>query len=260
MCLTTSHGISSVSTNHRGPAICVLVVILSLLGGLAGCRESNSTLTPSAALPEPKHQPDDIPWETQITAVQQDLSDRIEIRETEIHDDQLQSLKGLTKLRVLILDAGEITDEGTAILASLPNLSQLRLRDSPLTDQGLEQLAKSPSLQVINLPQGAFSADGLRALKSLASLRQLRIGSPKLDGKNTANALASLESLRAVHLIQVPLDDADLGVLSQLKGLTSLYIDGSKISDAGWGAFYAARPDVHVHVDQKHLDFDPTQD
>ncbi len=202
----------------------------------------------------------DAPWLQQIDQVRSGMSDRIELTETPIRDEQLHLLHELGSLRVLILDAGEITDEGTEVLAQLPQLSQLRLRESPLTDAGFEQLAKSLSLELINVPQAVCTAAGVEALARLPHLKQLRIASPNLSGKGTAEALCKLKGLRSLHLIDVPIEDDDLQKLATLEHLNSLYVDGSRVTDAGWGAFYQVRPDVHVHVDQKHKDFDPRQD
>jgi hypothetical protein len=39
--------------------------------------------------------------------------------------------------------------------------------------------------------------------------------------------------------------------------LSSLYIDECPLPDTAWTQLFAARPNLHVHVDQAHHDLDP---
>lgn len=169
-------------------------------------------------------------------------------------------LSGLTDqdswLRTVRLDAGVVTDQGVASLAVLPSLTHLRLRESPVTDRGLESLAGCKSLQILNLPQCDATAEGVRRLNALPRLWQLRLGGSRL-GPETADAVASIKTLRHLHLIGVPIDDAGLKQLVQLPELESVYLDETNVTESGWDWLFETHGDLHVHVNQNHLDRDP---
>jgi hypothetical protein len=41
--------------------------------------------------------------------------------------------------------------------------------------------------------------------------------------------------------------------------LTSFYIDGARVTDEGLEQLLAKRPQLHVHIDQRHSDRDPNR-
>ncbi|KAA5539308.1 hypothetical protein FYK55_24690 [Roseiconus nitratireducens] len=180
----------------------------------------------------------------------------VELRETAVDDAMLQQFREDDDwVKTLILDAGQVHDEGAAAIARLPNLRHLRLRHSPLTDQALQELAGQSTLQILNLPQSDATAAGVGALARLPALRSLRLGGERL-GPETAEAVASIATLRSVHLIGVPINDAGLKKIAALPKLRSLYVDDSRVTSDGWDWFFEHHRQVHVHVNQKHLDRD----
>jgi hypothetical protein len=68
-----------------------------------------------------------------------------------------------------------------------------------------------------------------------------------------------VQSLRWLHLIDIPLTDAALQPIGELRNLESLYLDGARISDAAYDEFFRAHPNLHVHIDQHHHDRDPSR-
>jgi hypothetical protein len=144
-----------------------------------------------------------------------------------------------------------------SILATLTGLERLVLRDSPLGDEGFQRLVECRALRDVNVPQAACTAEGIRALASLKHLRSLRLGGPRLSGKEVCEAVASLPQLRSLHLIDVTVGDDGLAVLQRLPGLWNLYLDGAGVSDEAWERYFQACPRVHVHIDQAHHDRDP---
>lgn len=172
-------------------------------------------------------------------------------------DQQLAELNAQDAwLENLLIDEGQLSDQGLKAIVDLPNLSHLRLRQSPIGDLGLVEIAKLAKLRVLNLPQSQVTAGGLRALAKNTTLRSLRLGGDRLDS-TAAQSLAELKTLTSLHLIDVPIDDAGLKVIMTLPNLQSLYIDGSEITQQGWDQLLEARPGLHLHVNQQHLDRDP---
>jgi hypothetical protein len=192
----------------------------------------------------------------QIAAVRTGEADRI-VTTRPLADAEWESLRGLSRLRELVLEQGRANDGRAEILATLTGLERLVLRESPLGDAGFGRLAACRALRDLNVPQAACTAAGVRVLASLPHLRSLRLGGTRLAGVDVCEAIASLEQLRSLHLIDVPIGDDGLAVLGRLPGLWNLYLDGAGVSDAAWERYFQACPRVHVHVDQTHHDRDP---
>lgn len=231
---------------------CLLVLLLSVNAHLmiAGCRRvdpPSSTVVPSAP-----------PFEDQLARGRRGEGTRINVAKQVVTDAMLSALTPEdTWLKWVYLDAGMVSDEGIASIAQLSSLTHLRLRNSPISDLGIEHLLNCPSLQVLNLPQCDVTAEGIARLAKLPNLWSLRLGGDRLDA-NVASSLSQLRGLRSVHLIGVPIDDAGIRLIAALPTLESLYIDDSNVSQAGWEWLFESHPDLHVHVNQQHLDRDPS--
>jgi len=222
---------------------------IQLLIGLAlivGCQQS----------PPRKPRPIEASISEQIETVRNGTRSSIRLLETQVEDDELAQLADLSGLEELIVDHGVVTDEGLQSIASLTKLRHVRLRKSPITDTGLAHLAQIPSLRVINIPHGEFTDEGIRLLKSLPSLEQLRLSSPNVSDKSLA-AMIEFPNLRRLHLIDVNITDAGLLHVTQMEKLESFYLDGASVSHEAIVGLFDARPDLHIHLDQKHHDRDP---
>lgn len=222
---------------------------LVVLVGVIGC----SRPSPPADTPAYVRQPTFV---EQLAAVRDGRATSI-TADRPLSADEWESLRGLEGLTELVLLAGRADDPHAELIATLPGLERLVLRDSPLTDRGLRALAACTTLQDLNLPQAACTADGIRGLAALQQLRSLRLGGDALDGPEVCRAVATLPALKSLHLIDVPIGDEGLAVLSGLPTLWNLYLDGAGVSDVAWEGYFRACPNVHVHVDQAHHDRDP---
>lgn len=220
-------------------------LLLVLAAAVLGCNESD----PPVAPPEPS-------WQSQIAAVREGKSDRIEVTQHTIGDEQLRKLAGLDGLRELSIEKGKITSAALPVLAKLPALERLKIRGARIDDEGFKKLCTIQSLQRINLPQADLTDAGLAVVAELPNVEFLRFGSPRVTDAGIA-AACQAKTLRWLHLIDIPIGDASLRSIAQLPQLESLYIDGAKLSDDAWDELFRARPKLHVHVDQKHHDRDP---
>lgn len=227
---------------------CIVVLVAGVITGCGGSEQIAGDLaTPSESEPAISQQ---------ISAGRSGKRDRIELLETVADDTMLEPLSDQDDwVGVLILDKGVVTDAGIDSIARLPKLWHLRLRESPITDQGLQQIAQCSSIQILNLPQCDASAAGIAELAELPDLRNIRIGGSKL-GASTAKSLSLIKSLRSVHLIGVPVDDQGLRQIVSLPKLQSLYLDDCAVSPSGWDWLLETYPDLHLHVNQRHLDRD----
>lgn len=230
------------------------LLIVGLLGVAWFVRDR---IEPESA--ESKSSPDVDP-QTRFTQLVQLVIERgddtISVEDFVVDDGMLEQLRGLAGIETLILDRGIVTDQGIEAICSLPDLRYLRLRQSPISDAGLRQLAASRTLWYLNLPQATCTAEGVTSLATAANLQHLRLGSAGL-GEDAAAAIAKLRSLRGLHLIGVPIDDQGIKLIATLPELRTLYLDDAAVTDVGWSWLFAEQPNIHVHVNQHHLDRDP---
>ena len=233
------------------------LVLLACLGTVfvTGCSKPSGDGQPGSVAAPAQHP--ELSFPDQLALGRSGQSEQIELLHNPVEDATLELLSADDDwLGTLILDAGTITDRGAQSIAQLPQLWHLRLRQSPLTDLGLGRIADCRSIQILNLPQCDASAQGVAKLAELSQLHNLRLGGPNL-GAETADAIASIQSLRNIHLIGVPINDEGLRQIASLPKLQSLYLDDSAVSPQGWDWLFETHPDLHVHVNQKHLDRDP---
>ncbi|MCE9608247.1 MAG: hypothetical protein K8U03_25460 [Planctomycetia bacterium] len=208
--------------------------------------------------------PAELPLDEQIAAVRAGRSDRISFDRTPLdsHSEagrkQLDALAGLLTLRVLQLDHSDnrLSPADAARLLALPELGHIRLRGVPVDDATMAGIPATSKLRILNLPNADLTDAGFAALQRLPQLEQLRLRSPRVSGAGL-QALKTFPALLRLHLIDVPVTDAGLRVFYELPQLQSLYLDGATLSDAAYDALFTARPDLHVHLNQRHHDRDP---
>ena len=257
----------SVKKTWRLNAIAVIGYPLALI--VLGCADPAPSVQDSAAMDSAApgsstsarqlaSEPD---FDAQMDLGRDGQTDRVELV-SPIDESKLQSLSPEDDwIEVLILDEGVVTSRGIESIAQLPSLAHLRLRQSPIGDVGFSVISNCQSIKILNLPQCDASATGIAALAKLPELRNLRLGGVNLsDGgsaDSVAEAISTLQTLRHLHLIGVPIDDQGLRRIASLPKLGSLYLDDSAVTEAGWDWLFESHPRLHVHVNQEHHDREP---
>ena len=222
--------------------------LLIAVCAIVACRKPVQRATPASE------------WATQIAAVRNASSDRIEITHQVINDNDLVALREVPALHTLIIDSeSPITDQGLAPIVALQSLDHLRIRGAHIHDDGLRALCRIKTLRILNLPQARLTDRGLESLVELPRLELLRFGSPDVTDAGMTS-IAKITWLRWLHLIDIRITDAGLEKLKTLPHLESLYLDGARVSDDGFEKLFRDRPDLHVHVNQVHHDRDPRRD
>jgi hypothetical protein len=108
--------------------------------------------------------------------------EHLRIRGPGIGDEALESVRQLTRLKILNLPRGEFTDAGFARLQELPKLDLLRFGSPNVTDVGIESLLTFPSLQRLHLIDVPITDAGLAELAEIEALQSLYI-----DGGNISD-------------------------------------------------------------------------
>lgn len=102
--------------------------------------------------------------------------DEVGLFATNVADEHLAHLKGLTAVRALDLGLTPITDAGLEFLAGLSGLETLKLGGCPgVGDAGVEHLRGLGRLRTLNLAGTRVSDAGLARLASLRRLGQLDV-------------------------------------------------------------------------------------
>ena len=200
-------------------------------------------------------------WDTQFAAVAASESQQIRLQ-SPLTADQASRLQEISdELRDLLLDAGLGAGVRAADLTCLANLEHLRIRVSSLTDSDLETLSATgfPNLIVLNLPHSKVTARGIRVLRSFPKLRQLRLGGKQIDD-SAVREMASLPKLQSIHLISPKLTQESLQALAKAPKLTNFSLDDCVLPADAWERLFRAKPKMHVHIDQRHHDRDPSSD
>ena len=136
-----------------------------------------------------------------------------------------------------------------SLLASQSSLRWFRLNEGggPAL---VDALADAGGLEILNLPRADLTPHGVAAIGELATLRQLRLGHVAID----AATLDRLASLRHLHLLDTTLTPETVAAIGRLPRLESLYLDRVAADRETLAAMLAGRPNLHLHIDQLHLD------
>jgi len=191
----------------------------------------------------------------------------LDIEMAEVDDRTLAALAGMTQLhRLQLAGAGKLTPAGFAKVEQLRRLSDLALPGAGLTDQSLEHLRPLTKLKRLSLRGGTFngtgfvggagdggeSSDGDRRAASssfLAKLESLDVAGSQFNDDG-CRALASDSSKRlSLDLSETKISDAGLKSLAGAAGLSVLYLQGTKTTDAGLAHFKEAKSQyVHLYM------------
>lgn len=148
-----------------------------------------------------------------------------------VTDDQLALLRHLTKLRDLVIDDPDITDEGCRHLATLPALEFLLLRGTRISNASLARLGRLHKLRVLRLENCRVTSDGLASLADLHQLIVLDLSGTQVDDAG-AERLAKFSQLQRVCLKRTRVSDRGLRALASLP-LHHLWLDETRVTDAG---------------------------
>ncbi len=150
-----------------------------------------------------------------------------------ITDSAVVHLSRLPRLRTLILPFSNVTDAGLAQLAEARTpLTALHVRHAKgITDKGLTHLVKLPGLDMIDLSGTGISANGAGVLRALPELRHLHLVETA-TGDDALEALSQSRQLQSLYLERTKVSDAGLKHLSALN-LGQLYLDQTQVTDTG---------------------------
>jgi internalin A len=126
---------------------------------------------------------------------------------TDADFERVGKLKGLRWLEVE--DANDFTERGLSALAGLDQLSSLRVFNTLLNTKAAAELRKLPQLRDVTLRNCGITDAGVRELAAISTIEELRL----IDNPDVG--------------------DAGMKPLGQCLGLTSLNLEGTRVTDQG---------------------------
>ena len=156
----------------------------------------------------------------------------VDLDETEIDDQGLSNLKGLTDLQSLSMDGTPITDAGLVNLKGLTSLTDLSLDNTVVGDAGLAQLEGLKNLQKLSLDRTRVTDVGLSHLKGLKRLETLSLVADRVTDAGLVH-LKGLSRLEWLLMHDTQVGDGGLEHLKGLVDLEFLFLHNTQVSDAG---------------------------
>lgn len=147
----------------------------------------------------------------------------------------LERLCELTGLEVLLLGGATITDVG----ADRPGREDAERAEL----LHMELLASLKKLRRLDLSRQPVTVDGIAFLGELPELRELNLGQCSRIDDRAAELLAALKGLESVYLAGTGLTDAGLAKLKALP-LERLALGGEGVSEEAAARYRAARPET----------------
>ncbi len=120
---------------------------------------------------------------------------------SQIDDDELVNLQGMTDLLHLDLSRTPVTDAGLLHLQGLDRLEVLQLWDTHITDAGVALVARLPGLVQLGIGNTRVTDAALPHLQALENLRVLQMWGTDV----TARGLMQLRGMTGIEMISVPL-------------------------------------------------------
>ena len=143
-----------------------------------------------------------------------------------VSDEGVRHLRGLTRLRSLVLKGTWVGDAGLKEIASLGTLVNLFLGETQVTDAGMVYLTNLKHLEYLDLDRTRVGDRGLESLAQVQSLKDLRLYSTQVTDAGIGN-LARLVNLQRLSLRRTELTDAGVVKLKSLHQLRYLGLGGT---------------------------------
>ena len=163
-------------------------------------------------------------------------------------DAGVANLEGLTSLEHLYMwDATQLTDAGVAHLKELNNLTQLHINHSRITDVSLDHLGKLNGLENLSLQGNHFTDKGLEHIRGLNNLTSLCIGLGQCEVTDAGLVhLKGMSKLRVLDIQHSQVTEDGIRQLRPLPKLAEIWGSGSKITREGIDRLHSEMPSLKV--------------
>ncbi len=173
---------------------------------------------------------------TAVKALQSNAVNRLEFKnDIAVSGTSLEQALGIDLPSPLLAISSLISRDGDAFaqqLTKTPSLQQVRILGSEvITEKGMQSLATLPQLRVLFLSLDKSDGAGLRHFSQSNSLESLHLSSCKDVTEQNIALLAEIPKLRQLSLHQIPMSDALLKTICQIRPLTELDLSETLVTD-----------------------------
>lgn len=164
---------------------------------------------------------------------------------TRITDAGISRITAFTNLTYLRLGKNHsLTGRTLALLSPLKNLRKLYLWETGIRGEDLGMLAAFPRLTDLSVAK-LIRGRGMEHLAALPGLRFLDAGNNDISNEDLRHLLP-MKQLRFLNLSWCTIDDGAVPQLAQLRGLTMLFLNETRITPAGIARLQAALPGCRI--------------
>ena len=130
----------------------------------------------------------------------------------------------------------QLKDDAATAISKFKNLESLQLYGMQMTDEGMRTICHLRKLKCLVVGSRSITSQSLSEVAKLQQLEVFDIWGWQVDPSDLAQ-LAKLPNLIGLRIF-APLADEDLAILSELKQLVKLEVEGEKITTASLQTFY----------------------
>lgn len=169
----------------------------------------------------------------------------LDLRNTNLSNDQLANLKSLTQLKLLDLGGTDVSDKGLVHLHSFKHLRTLDLRDTNVTNKGVKYISHLSNLRALFFGTTRISDRGLRHLKTLPKLQFLDLRDTDVTDQGMKQ-LQNLDTLRTILLGWTDVGNRGLLHLAKIESLQLIDVMFTSVDKQGVKNFQRIRPNCKV--------------
>jgi hypothetical protein len=179
------------------------------------------------------------------------------LQDTQATDDGLKFVGQLSQLeRLYIWNGRSVTDEGVGHLKSLTKLNYLHLSQASITDEAISHLSEIPSLEGLSMQQNDFSDKALEYAARLPRLKSLIIDNGAQFTDEGMQHVRKMPRLEEFWLQKTGISEEGLKSLHGLNALRRVILSsngGSGFSRTVIDDLQQATPDLAVQMDGQLL-------
>jgi Leucine-rich repeat (LRR) protein len=158
----------------------------------------------------------------------------------QVGDKAMDTIAGFRNLQSLDLQHTRITDEGLAQLRPLTSLRWIGLNSTRVTSRGIANLADAAGMTHIEADDTQIGDEGLAAMRRMTGMSSLYIANTKVTEAGLRAALPAFPELAWLRINGLPVTDAIVPTLLELKKLKNIEMNQTRITAAGEARLKAA--------------------
>lgn len=160
--------------------------------------------------------------------------------DTQVGDKAMETVAGFRSMQTIDLQHTRVTDEGLAHLRPLTRLRWIGLKGTRVTSRGIANLADATGMTQVEADDTQIGDEGLAAMRRMNGMSSLYIANTRVTEAGLQASLPAFPELTWLRINGLPVTDALVPTLLELKKLKNIEINRTGISAAGEARLKAA--------------------